>query len=134
MKNVLVNFSFISVQDLNNLNLENRVDLSDFERYELTHYDPENTKVCVPYDSFDKVSDHSIYLVYDNTNPLYISIFNSLCFMKDILDDLIKGEEDNTITLSGNLDEALNFQLLPECLRVIINSLFSYDNKYILSI
>lgn len=134
MKNLLVNFSFISIQELKSMKENDSIELSTYEEQSIENYDPKRTKVSIPYNS-NTISDFSVYVLYDKDNPLYLSLYNSFCFMKDIvLDSLLDEEEDVSITLSGELEDVKKFNLFPDAVKCIVNTLFDYDKNYILSI
>lgn len=133
MKNLLVNFSFISIQELHSMIDNNSIELSTYEKESIECYDPKKTEVSIPYDG-NNISDYSIYVVYDKNNPLYLSLYNSFCFMKDIVLDSLLNDSDTSITLSGELENVKDFNLMPDGVKCIINSLFEEDKNYILSI
>lgn len=133
MKNLLVNFSFISIQELHSMIDNNSIELSTYEKESIEYYDPKKTEVSIPYDG-NNISDYSIYVVYDKNNPLYLSLYNSFCFMKDIVLDSLLNDSDTSITLYGELENVKDFNLMPDGVKCIINSLFEEDKNYILSI
>lgn len=133
MKNLLVNFSFISVQELNSMIDNNSIELSDYEKESIEKYDPKKTELSIPYNG-NTISDYSVYVLYDEDNPLYLSLYNSFCFMKDIVLDSLLDDNDISITLSGELEDVEKFKLIPDGVKCIIDSLFENDKNYILSI